>query len=235
MSVSKISDLLEKINATLKKSEVSKMPQIEYDILMQHLRGLYEELHQLRNEPVQTVQQDYSGNDSAENEIQELQRLHIKKTFYTNDHLLIHDVQPSKNEAVIQEASTKATTETVTQPVEKPERISKLSSINDNIKLTGSLNEKLKSGSGNEVHNKLSSKPLKDLIDLNNRFVLLNELFKGNAEAFSAAVVHIDTLDNYASAESFIQSQLVTNYYWEQSSQTVKLFMKLVKQKFGIV
>jgi len=106
--------------------------------------------------------------------------------------------------------------------------------INDNIKPSGSLNEKLKTSSVTEVHKKLASKPLKELIDLNKKFVLLNELFKGNTEAYSAAIAHIDSLNDHESAQSFINTQLISNYAWDDSKQSTRMFYKLVRMKFGL-
>ena len=84
------------------------------------------------------------------------------------------------------------------------------------------------------MHKKLASKPLKELIDLNKRFVLLSELFKGNSEAYAAAISHIDTLPDYETAVSFINSQLVTNYFWDETKQSTRMFTKLVKLKYGV-
>jgi DNA-binding HxlR family transcriptional regulator len=236
MTPSKISDLIEKIGRTFKNTDLQNLPQIEHDMLMQHLRDLYEELYLLRNEQKVAPAHDLNKN-TAESKNIETEVLPLKTTFLSNALLLLNEVQPTKKETsgFKEEKNATSPPEVSTKPVEKSEKKSSASSINDNIKTTGSLNEKLKTGASNEVHKKLSSRPLKDLIDLNNRFVLLTELFKGNAEAFSAAIHHIDTLENYEKANSFVQSQLAANYYWDQSAQSTRLFMKLVKQKFGIV
>jgi hypothetical protein len=89
--------------------------------------------------------------------------------------------------------------------------------------------------SAKEVHHQLSNKPLRELIDLNKRFVIINELFGGSAEAFSKTIHQIDSFDDFAVAESFIHSQPAAQYAWVESSPTVKLFWELVRQKFGVV
>ena len=237
MTSSRILDLLDKINSGIKRADLQNLSQIEYDSLMQHLRSLYEELYQQRKENAFTMAPNDLDKITSAIENLETEKLPSKKTFLSNQHLLLTDSQHAKKEPV--EAQNKESishrTETSIKPTEKPEKKQLHSSINENVTNTGSLNEKLKHNSGNEMHKKLSTKPLKDLIDLNKRFVLLTELFKSNAEAFSAAIHHIDSLDNYPAAETFIQSQLASNYYWDQSSQSARLFMKLVKQKFGVL
>jgi hypothetical protein len=63
---------------------------------------------------------------------------------------------------------------------------------------------------------------------------LLSELFKGNTDAYTSAIAHIDTLPDYESAQSFISTQLVSNCYWDETKQSTRMFTKLVKMKFGI-
>ena len=141
-----------------------------------------------------------------------------------------------KEEAVIakEETVVAAKAEVKVEPkVERKVQIAS-SSINENIKAGGSLNEKLKTSSTAELHKKHSSKPLKELIDLNKKFVLLNELFKSNTEAYTAAIAHIDTLPDYEAAQNFISTQLVANYFWDESKQSTRMFTKLVKMKFGV-
>ena len=104
-------------------------------------------------------------------------------------------------------------------------------SINEKIKPSESLNEKVKPAA-TEIHKQLSHKPLRELIDMNKRFALVNELFKGNSESFAIAVAQIDSMSDFTSAYSFLDELSLQNN-WNTSSQTAKLFSKLVKQKFG--
>jgi hypothetical protein len=39
-----------------------------------------------------------------------------------------------------------------------------------------------------EIHKKLASKPLRELIDFNKRFAIVNELFKGDTAKFQQTV-----------------------------------------------
>ena len=210
MKPSKISELLEKINRIAADADFSKLSKLEFDLLMKHLRDLYAELDAVRNSKQATAQPEVTVT---------------KRTLNPNESVLIKEpvtgepVKHKKEEPVIK------------VEVKQKENISK-SSINESVQSSSSLNESLKTVS-KEVHRKLSTKPLKDLIDLNKKFILLNELFKGNAEAFSAAIHHIDNADDLAAAEAFIKAELSSNYYWDESSQPVRMFMKLVKQKFG--
>ena len=230
MKSSKISDLLDKINKAIENPAFPGISKLEHDLLMQHLRNLYEE-----------VDTPSSNDKTVENDVPIVVK---RPVIRPNEDLLIKEEVPvnkaaepvKKVEAVVvkeekviapkAEVKVEPKTEKVVQAVS--------SSINEGIKSAGSLNEKLKTSSTTEIHKKLASKPLKELIDLNKKFVLLNELFKGNTEAYAAAIAHIDTLADYEAAQAFITNQLVANYFWDESKQSTRMFSKLVKLKFGV-
>lgn len=186
----KISELLNKITELTNSSSLTTL---EFDLLKQHIRNLYEEVEQLKNDI---------------EEGKEVKQEQPKIVKVNNEHLL---PVTSSNE------STMATKD----------------SINEKISSSGSLNEKLKTSSKKEIHKHLSTKPLKELIDMNKRFVLVNELFKGESDSFSQAVQHIDSVENYEDAKAYLQTELLRKYQWDEASQSVRMFFKLVKQKFG--
>lgn len=105
-------------------------------------------------------------------------------------------------------------------------------SVNDMVRPYQTLNERIK-GSGKEIHKVLSLKPLKDMIDLNKKFVLVNELFKGDSAAFGKAVQDIDSFESYDDAKRYVQNGLAADFGWDANSQTVRMFVKMVKQRFG--
>jgi hypothetical protein len=240
----KISDLLDKINTAVENPAFPAVSKLERDLLMQQIRDFYEEIDTAthnRQNGAEVTQPD-------KREVVKDPTVLIKRpAIRPNEDLLIKEeattqkpVELLKTEVVV----TKEEKIVVTKPeinveprierkVEKAVQTGS-PSINESIKTGGSLNEKLKTSSGVEMHKRLAIKPLKELIDLNKRFVLLNELFKGNAEAYASAIAHIDTLADYDAAQSFISTQLVSNYYWDETKQSTRMFSKLVKMKFGV-
>lgn len=238
MKPSKISELLEKVNRLAATDNLSLL---EIDLLKQHLRDLYDVVSDM------SITGDNTSNSKPE--VKPAVTV-TKRTLNPNQNILLNEEPVVKKEkellvitpttaekefeatpTIIEPVKQKKEEPVVKAEVKQKETVSK-SSINESVESVSSLNEKVKSGS-KEVHRKLSTKPLKDLIDLNKKFILLNELFKGNSEAFSAAIRHIDSVADYAAAEAFIKTELHTNYFWDESSQSVRMFMKLVKQKFG--
>ncbi|MES2621749.1 MAG: hypothetical protein V4615_12940 [Bacteroidota bacterium] len=221
----KVSELLGKINGLINQASFPQVSKLEYDLLMQHVRDLYDELYALRNSPKnenlrteirKPIQKDMPLTEEAtapvEREIIRVQPVMEAK-------------QMVKEERVIKEEVVVVATEVKTKTISK-------SSINEVVQSVDSLNSRVRPAP-KEIHHKLSNKPLKELIDLNKRFVLINELFGGSSDAFAKAVQQIDTFEDFATTESFIHSQLAANYQWKESGETVKLFWGLVRQKFG--
>ncbi len=231
MKPSKISELLEKVNRLAAGADFSKLSRLELDLLMQHLRDLYNE-----GDVVRVV----ATNNSAITPTPETKI--TKRTINPNENVLITELVAKKepvvekelpNEIVVEQTPTKK--EIVVDQATNNSNNNKVlkSSINESVLTSSaSLNEKLKADS-KEVHKKLSSKPLKDLIDLNKKFVLQNELFNGNVAAFTTAVQSIDAFENITAAENYV-AQLQQENNWDAASQTTRMFLKLVKQKFGV-
>jgi hypothetical protein len=150
--------------------------------------------------------------------------------------ILLQQQEPEKEKPVIKEVK-KEKPVTVPSPIsEKEEKVisKKRTSINESLSPAGSLNETLKPVSKTELHHQLSIKPLKELINMNKRFVLVKELFGGNSDAFAQAVSDIDAAADYEEAETYIKTELFVKHNWGETAQPTRLFIKLVKQKFGI-
>ena len=236
MKTSKISELLGKINRAFENPAFPVISKLELELLKQQLRDIYEEVDNLSatTPPAETVK------ETSKKQAEPDPAFSTKRSvIHANDNILLNEqpVVQKIAEPVEQQIEVKVKeTPVIEMPEVKNPKTSQTaaSSINESIKTGGSLNEKLKTTSTVEMHKKLASKPLKELIDLNKRFVLLSELFKGNAEAYAAAISHIDTLPDYESAQVFITTQLASNYYWDESKQSTRMFTKLVKLKFGI-
>ncbi len=240
MKSPKISDLLNKINRAVENPSFPGISKLERDLLMQYIRELYENVDELFITP--EVEQKTPLQEVVTTEPVLIKRPVIRP----NENLLISEevkeekVAPAdKHEkvvitrpAVVAQAEVKPVQKTDTKierTIQTP-----ASSINESIKAGGTLNEKLRTTASVEMHKKLASKPLKELIDLNKKFVLLNELFKGNTEAYSSAIAHIDTLSDYETAQTYVNTQLAANYFWDESKQSTRMFAKLIKLKFGI-
>jgi hypothetical protein len=229
----KISELLTKINAFVEAQANSPLSTLEFDLLKQNIRTLYElivEQQKTAIEPIVTKER-------------------VKETTY--EPIITQPIieAPSVSQVVatpeivepivIQQPTIVAPPQVTIMEQKKEETSSvetnvttKSNAINEITKNSVSLNEKWVTTSL-EMHKKLASKPLRELIDFNKRFAIVNELFKGDTAAFQQTVSALDEATSYEQAEN-IYAQLANSQAWDLTAQTTRLFGKLIKQRFGI-
>jgi hypothetical protein len=97
-----------------------------------------------------------------------------------------------------------------------------------------SLNERLSAAKGHALNDMVVRRDLKSMIDFNKQYVLTNELFKGDSQAFNTAISRINEAPNIEAAFDFIKKELLPKYKWSGEMQSARLFDKLVRQKFGL-
>ncbi len=217
---SKVTELVRKINFLTGQYDFPNLSKLEFDLLMQHLRELYQELDVLRN----GTKMSYNTSDNTTNIQKPAETTQIEKPQQdlSKSELSENDKQSS---AEIPSMKVISNSETI----RKPENSG--SHINEKIKPEASLNDKLKTDAI-DVNRKLAAGSLKDLLDLNKKFAVLTELFKGDGTAFNQSISDIDNIESWELAEAYIHKNLVSRFGWDLKSQTCKMFMKLVAQKF---
>lgn len=102
--------------------------------------------------------------------------------------------------------------------------------------VSDSLNEKLKQ-SKKELSEALKDTPIKDIkkaIGINDRFLFINELFKGDEAMFERSIKTINGFSIYPEAEYWIRRELKTKLGWDDQHETVKQFDQLVKRRFSV-
>lgn len=219
--ISKVSELAEKINFMTQLSSFPHLSALELDLLMQHLRELYAELDAIRHPKTNSAKNQPVKDIVTEPAIEITKNIPEIKTplqeFETKNaepvSLPITDVKSLEKEPVTNKESR--------------------TSLQERSNSAFSLNEKLKVNAP-EIHDKLSSKSLRELIDFNKRFAIVNELFNGDTNLFAEALTQIDNAQTFSEADNYTQNELAKNLGWDTNSQSCKLFMKLVKQKFGV-
>ncbi len=117
----------------------------------------------------------------------------------------------------------------------KPAEIFDLNAILS--KESESLNEKLKE-ERMEVATALQEAPIRDLkkaIGLNDRFLFVNDLFRGDENMYERSLKTINAFSIYPEAEYWIQRELKVKLSWPDSSETVRLFDQLIKRRFASI
>jgi hypothetical protein len=120
------------------------------------------------------------------------------------------------------------------KPVHEKEQIGK--EINE-IAAHGhaSINEKLKQ-SKIDLGDTLTEVPIRDLrkaIGVNDRFLFINELFRGDEVAYERSIKTINSFSIFAEAEYWIQRELKVKNGWDADNAMVAQFFQLVKRRFS--
>lgn len=98
-----------------------------------------------------------------------------------------------------------------------------------------SLNEKLRQ-SRVELSDALSETSIKDLrkgVGLNDRFLFINELFRGDEVMYERSIKTINGFAIYPEAEYWIKRELKLKLGWMESNPVVKQFDQLVRRRFS--
>lgn len=98
-----------------------------------------------------------------------------------------------------------------------------------------SLNDKLRMGK-TELLEILKETPVKDLrkaIGINDRFVFISDLFRGDEAMYERSIKTINSFNIYAEAEYWINRELNVKLGWENKKESVLHFYQLVRRRFS--
>ncbi|MEP7143719.1 MAG: hypothetical protein ABI707_12645 [Ferruginibacter sp.] len=87
-----------------------------------------------------------------------------------------------------------------------------------------------------EISEKLTGLPVKDLkkaIGINDRFLYINDLFRGDEAMYERSIKTINSFSIWPEAEYWIRRELKTKLGWTDDNETVKQFDQLVKRRFS--
>jgi hypothetical protein len=98
-----------------------------------------------------------------------------------------------------------------------------------------SLNDKLRQGK-TELLEVLKETPIKDLrkaIGINDRFLFIDDLFRGDEAMYERSIKTINGFNIYAEAEYWISRELKVKLGWDNDHRSVQHFDHLVKRRFS--
>ncbi len=99
-----------------------------------------------------------------------------------------------------------------------------------------SLNDQLGTGHAEIVHKLSESNAIKDLkkaIGINDRFVFINELFRGDEVMYERSIKTINNFSIYPEAQYWIERELKIKLGWDNNRPAVQEFYSLVKRRFS--
>lgn len=108
--------------------------------------------------------------------------------------------------------------------------------VNDVIGSKGtSLNDKLKTDVS-DVRSTLHDAPVRDLkkaIGLNDRYLFINQLFRGDEVMYERSLKTINGFRILPEAEYWMERELKVKLGWDENRETTKHFYQLVKRRFS--
>ncbi len=120
-------------------------------------------------------------------------------------------------------------------PSPQPEPAAIKKEINDVVAdASASLNDRLRQ-SKTDLGETLTESPIRDLkkaIGINDRFLFINELFRGDENMYERSIKTINGFSILPEAEYWMQRELKVKLGWSDANETVKQFTQLVKRRF---
>jgi hypothetical protein len=120
--------------------------------------------------------------------------------------------------------------------VRQPGVISNAASTEDQSDSTEiSVNDQL-SKRNTELADQLGASPIKDLkkaIGINDRFVFINELFRGDESMYERSIKTINNFTIYAEAQYWIERELKVKLGWDNERSVTQDFYALVRRRFA--
>jgi hypothetical protein len=109
--------------------------------------------------------------------------------------------------------------------------------LNDIIGNGGkSINDRLKENNVTERGSQLKGSPVKELrkaIGVNDRFVFINELFRGDEPMYERSIKTINNFKILPEAEYWMERELKIKLGWDDSREIVQHFYQLVSRRFS--
>jgi hypothetical protein len=98
------------------------------------------------------------------------------------------------------------------------------------------LNDKLKKPAHKTIADNIQKpkgQSLTKVIALSQKFVFVKALFEGQLSDYEGALMKLESIDTWDSANNFIENELALKYNWDISSQPAEDFIGIVKSKFA--
>ncbi len=154
----------------------------------------------------------------------------------------INDVQHTSENKIIENKDTNVADEkfmppSISHAVKKETNTSAAKELNEILPTNNatSLND-LHSKPVNDVSDIFEDAPIKDLkkaIGINERFLYLNELFRGDEAMYERSIKTINSFQIYPEAEFWIRRELKLKLGWDDKYNTVKQFDQLIRRRFS--
>jgi len=210
--------------------EQEKVNELELDVALQKTQEIFEQLLRIKLVPEDSDNEKKTASPKPD----------PKPVAVEVEKLAPVEVSAPKNIVVVQEKKI-VKEESVPAPAsvseeKKPQADSVKSAILAE-KISPSdfhpINETLaQNKTGSDLSSKLQTAPLSSIssgIGLNDKFLFIRELFKGDNVLFNTTIQHLDTADSLANALNYIS----LHFDWDEKDETTQKFIHLIHRRHG--
>jgi hypothetical protein len=234
---------IEKLVGKLQNSKDASA--IELDLAMSKLRNVYEILTMIKADRLNDlVDKSLNGSPAAKPEPEPV--VQPEPVPEPESVVLPEPEAVPEPESVVQpEPEAVAEPEPVTEPEPvvppEPEPVAEPSSdatenkapetLADKFQTESSINENLAETRGENLDAKLIGQPIDNIsrnIGINDRFLIIRELFDGNSDGFSSLITRLDTAENYESASGLLEEHFADS----MEHEGVEILAGLVKRRY---
>lgn len=142
----------------------------------------------------------------------------------------LHEAPVIFNQPAFTSVALESVTEVPTLPIAERREVHQM--IADRKE---SLNDRLKE-ERTEVAHLLKESPVKDLrkaVGINDRFVFVRELFRGDDAMYDRSIKTINNFNIHSEADYWITRELKHKLGWDEQDATVRTFLQLVRRRFS--
>ncbi len=222
---------LDEIKQILKKyDDLTDLPNIESDIVMNKLRDIYDKFYGLIN------------NSATGRVVENKEDFTRKEDNIVNTPLDDEELTDNNKEINVaddeQEEARQPEKETKKEPSKKRSVNEKVTpeTLGDRYKQNGQyMNESLaeKHQPQKDISNKMQNKPIDDLnkaLGVNDRFQLTRDLFHGNRASFAETIEALNNTNSFEEANNMIEE----NFDWDKNEPSYKMLLDLIKRKHSL-
>ena len=222
---------IQKIQSLESDLESVSLSSVEKDILLKKIAALYESLllRKTAISPEKPVAEALEAT-KPETPIVEEKTILIEETKEPLPEKKLEVIQPEIHGSEPEKMAINA--EIPNSKVEEKNEIKTTHSLLDAKSEKSSLNERFQTKEVG-LNERASQGDLRKMLDFNRTILFTTELFAKDSVAFSKTIDKLNAAQTLEEAFTFLNNEIIHTYKWKPDSESVRLFEKMVRQKFG--
>ena len=241
-----VKEKINNINSLVSQLKSSKLSLIEKDIILQSIRELYIEVNEFEtseNSPEIIVEKNTTilkketiEEAPVENVIinEPAEQVVVEASPVAESEIIEYQNIVEEKPAVVETPKpvAKPTQNQQTNLFGAASQQAEPATVGDKLgQNKTSINDSLSNNVSNDISHRIAQKPISDIksaIGIGDRLLYIRELFSGNNDTFEEAIAHLNTLNSFDEAKSYLSEKCNLDF----SSETASSFINVVKRKF---